>query len=103
MGLILRYFVKNEYLVFKKNANPQLGDIRRHVEAPLFIKNLLECQKLHFEVVKGEDQDPTNQKALLGDSPASWILSIAQRFVVDYFVSRGAHYVLLRGRMLFSF
>ena len=84
--------VKNILHPLGEIANPILGDTRRHEESPLFIKNFLECHNLHNEVVKGADLDTSNCMALLGDSPAAWILSIAQRFVVCFFVVGGAYF-----------
>ena len=70
-----------------KIANPMRGDTRRHDEAPLFIKNLPDFHALYREVVKPNDPerhpDTSCCTSLLGDSPVAWILTIAQRYVVD--------------------
>ena len=85
--------VKNILHPLGEIANPILGDTRRHEESPLFIKNLPGCHNLHNEVVKGADLDTSNCMALLGGgSPAAWILSISQRFVVGFFVVGGAYF-----------
>ena len=62
-------------------------DVRKHDESPLFLKHLLQTQEIYNEVVHcGEIRDISDGHAnmpALGPSPVKWMLTIAQRYVVD--------------------
>ena len=68
-------------------------DTRRHEETPLFLKSLFECQSMYVELVQGSEPQSLNDLSdanggrllPLGETPAKWILSIAQRYVVGSF------------------
>ena len=68
-------------------------DVRRHEETPLFLKGLLECKAMHREVVLSSEPDKRTGAAdfcaghvpQLGETPMPWILSIAQRYIIDSF------------------
>ena len=69
-------------------------DTRRHEETPLFVKNLLQCKAMRCEIALGSEPDrgsePTDlygqRVPLLGESPERWIITVAQRYIVDLFV-----------------
>ena len=68
------------------------GDVRKHEETPQFIKNLLQCKSMHQEIVLSNEPergaDLTDARSghvpLLGETPMTWIVTVAQRYIVGH-------------------